>query len=145
MIITQEKNKQVVQSHDFDAVDCTIDAEDMRYVASLLRNNYSNPTLAVVREITANALDANSEAGQTRPIEVTIPSRMNPHFLVRDFGGGLSQEDVFGLYSKYGKSTKRNTAVSGRLPNDRLRGLHSRDKLPIVVRRVDAACWFVQK
>ena len=32
---------------------------------------------------------------------------MNPTFAVRDFGGGLSQEGVFGLYSKYGKSTKR--------------------------------------
>ena len=34
----------------------------MSYVASLLRNNYSNPILAVVREISANALDANAEA-----------------------------------------------------------------------------------
>jgi hypothetical protein len=109
MIITDEKNKKVVQSHDFASVDCTIDAEDMRYVASLLRNNYSNPTLAVVREITANALDANSEAGSARPIEVSVPSTMNPHFCVRDFGGGLSQDDIFGLYSKYGKSTKRNS------------------------------------
>lgn len=109
MIITQEKSKKVVQSHDFDSVNCTIDAEDMRYVASLLRNNYSNPTLAVVREISANALDANSEANASRKIEVTIPSSLNPHFVVRDFGGGLSQEDVFNLYSKYGKSTKRES------------------------------------
>ena len=64
MIITQDKNKQVVQSHDFESVNCTIDAEDMRYVASLLRNNYSNTRLAVVREITANALDANAEAAR---------------------------------------------------------------------------------
>ena len=105
MIITQEKNKRVVQSHDFDSVNCTIDAEDMRYVASLLRNNYSNPTLAVVREISANALDANMEANATRKVEVVVPSRMNPHFAVRDFGGGLSQDEVFNLYSKYGKST----------------------------------------
>jgi len=109
MIITQEKNKQVVQSHDFDQVNCTIDAEDMRYVASLLRNNYSNPPLAVVREISANALDANMEANASRKVEVTIPSKFNAHFVVRDFGGGLSQEDIFGLYSKYGKSTKRNS------------------------------------
>jgi len=109
MIITEEKNKRVIQSHDFASVDCTIDAEDMRYVASLLRNNYSNPTLAVVREITANALDANSEANATRPIEVSVPSTMNPHFCVRDFGGGLSHDDIFGLYSKYGKSTKRDS------------------------------------
>ena len=109
MIITQEKNKQVVQSHDFDQVNCTIDAEDMRYVASLLRNNYSNPPLAVVREISANALAANMEANASRKVEVTIPSKFNAHFVVRDFGGGLSQEDIFGLYSKYGKSTKRDS------------------------------------
>lgn len=109
MIITQEKSKRVVSSHDFDSVNCTIDAEDMRYVASLLRNNYSNPPLAVVREISANALDANQEANATRKVEITIPSRFNPHFCVRDFGSGLSKEDVFGLYSKYGKSTKRSS------------------------------------
>ncbi|MAH48507.1 hypothetical protein CMI37_21960, partial [Candidatus Pacearchaeota archaeon] len=109
MIITQDKNKQVVQSHDFDSVNCTIDAEDMRYVASLLRNNYSNPSLAVVREISANALDANLEANASRKVEVTVPSQLNPHFVVRDFGGGLSQDDIFGLYSKYGKSTKRDS------------------------------------
>ena len=109
MIITQEKSKQVVSSHDFDQVNCTIDAEDMRYVASLLRNNYSNTRLAVVREISANALDANAEAGVDRPIEIKLPTSMNPTFVVRDFGGGLSQENVFGLYSKYGKSTKRTS------------------------------------
>jgi hypothetical protein len=109
MIITEEKTKKVVRSHDFEEVNCTIDAEDMRYVASLLRNNYSNTRLAVVREISANALDANLEAGATRPIEIKLPTSMNPTFSVRDFGGGLSQEDVFGLYSKYGKSTKRDS------------------------------------
>ena len=109
MIITQDKQKQVVQSHDFDSVNCTIEAEDMRYVASLLRNNYSNPILAVVREISANALDANTEANASRNIEMTLPSSLNPRFIVRDFGDGLSKEDVFGLYSKYGKSTKRSS------------------------------------
>ncbi len=109
MIITQNKSKEVVSSHDFEQVNCTIDAEDMRYVASLLRNNYSNTRLAVVREISANALDANAEAGVNRPIEIKLPTAMNPTFAVRDFGGGLSQEDVFGLYSKYGKSTKRTS------------------------------------
>ena len=109
MIIAENKSKKVVASHDFDSVDCTIDAEDMRYVASLLRNNYSNTQLAVIREISANALDANLEANSKRSVEITLPSKMNPNFCVRDFGGGLSQEDVFGLYSKYGKSTKRNS------------------------------------
>ena len=109
MIVADNKSKKVVQSHDFEAVTCTIDAEDMRYVASLLRNNYSNTQLAVIREISANAIDANVEANCSKKIEITLPSKMNPNFCVRDFGNGLSQEDVFGLYSKYGKSTKRNS------------------------------------
>jgi len=109
MIIAEDKKKRVISSHDFDSVECTIDAEDMRYVASLLRNNYSNPQLAVIREITANGLDANIEAKAKRRVEISIPSRFNPNFCVRDFGSGLSQEDVFGLYSKYGKSTKRTS------------------------------------
>ena len=108
MIIEQDR-KRVVQSHDFDEVNCTIDAEDMRYVASLLRNNYSNTSLAVIREITANGVDANKEADATRKVEVKLPTAMNPTFCVRDYGSGLSQGDVFGLYSKYGKSTKRNS------------------------------------
>ena len=109
MIVADNKSKKIVQSHDFEAVTCTIDAEDMRYVASLLRNNYSNTQLAVIREISANAVDANTEAKSKRKIEISIPSKLNTNFCVRDFGNGLSQEDVFGLYSKYGKSTKRNS------------------------------------
>ena len=108
-MIIQGSQKRVVQSHDFDEVNCTIDAEDMRYVASLLRNNYSNTSLAVIREITANAVDANKEANSTRKVEVKLPTTMNPTFSVRDYGSGLSQGDVFGLYSKYGKSTKRQS------------------------------------
>jgi hypothetical protein len=108
MIITQEKT-QVTSSHNFESVNCTIDAEDMRYVASLLRNNYSNTRLAVVREISANAIDANREANSTCQIEIKVPTSLSPTFAVRDFGGGLSEEDVFGLYSKYGKSTKRES------------------------------------
>lgn len=108
MIIEKDK-KLVVQSHDFDQVNCTIDAEDMRYVASLLRNNYSDSQLAIIREITANALDANIEAKSGKKVEVHAPSQTNPNFYVRDFGNGLSDKEIFDLYSKYGKSTKRSS------------------------------------
>ena len=72
-MIIEKTQKTIVQSHDFDSVNCTIDAEDMRYVASLLRNNYSNTRLAVIREISANALDANTEANSKRKIEIVLP------------------------------------------------------------------------
>jgi hypothetical protein len=114
MIITQAK-KSAVKSHDFQETSCTIDAEDMRFVSSLLRNNYSNPTLATIREVIANAVDANLEASATKNIEVSLPTSLNPTFCVRDYGGGLSQEDMMELYSKFGKSTKRasNNYIGG--------------------------------
>ena len=76
-----------MQSHDFDSVNCTIDAEDKRYVASLLRNNYSNTRLAVVREISANALDANIEANQII-VEGELEGDMNgdEKVIIRDTG-----------------------------------------------------------
>lgn len=106
----------VVQSHEFDSRACTIDAEDMKYITSLLRNNYSNTILATVREVYANAVDANAEANKdASSIIVTLPTNLSPEFSVRDFGSGLSQAQMFELYTKYGKSTKRtsNSVIGG--------------------------------
>ena len=77
----------------------------------VLRNQlYSDKVLAVVREYTCNAVDANVEAGKAdTPITVTLPNRMNPYFKVRDNGLGLTQEDVNDIYAFYGESTKRNS------------------------------------
>lgn len=112
-MIVQTIQRNVAESSDFKSEIATIDPEEMKYISSLLRNNYSDPILATVRETVANALDAN--AGAARPIEITAPTFQDPVFKVRDFGAGLSEEDLFGLYTKYGRSTKRsdNTCVGG--------------------------------
>ena len=83
----------------------------MRYIARLLRNNYSDTLLATMREIIANALDVSNG----RKPMVILPSKLKQDFIVRDYGVGLSEEDMFGLYTKYGKSTKRgtNNAIGG--------------------------------
>ena len=106
----------VATSHDFPTINCTIDPEDMRYISSLLRNNYSNTILATIREPYANAVDANKEAGLSPElIEVKSPTSLDQTFSVRDFGPGLSRDQIFNLYSKFGKSTKRdsNTNIGG--------------------------------
>lgn len=111
-----EHTKSIARSQDFDSVSCTIDAEDMRYISSLLRNNYSNTVLATIRETYANAVDATVENGKSESqIIVTMPSAVEPTFSIRDFGKGLSRDEIFNLYSKYGKSTKRtsNEAIGG--------------------------------
>lgn len=107
-----ETTKQKVQtSGNIQSASCTIDAEDMRYIASLLRNNYSDTILATMREIIANGIDVSNG----RKVDVQLPTKLEPNFIVKDYGCGLSEEDMMGLYTKYGKSTKRdsNNAIGG--------------------------------
>jgi len=103
----------VATSHDFPTVNCTIDPEDMRYISSLLRNNYSNTILATIRETYANAVDANKDNNLSpESIEIKCPTSFDPTYSVRDFGSGLSRDQIFNLYSKFGKSTKRGSDAS---------------------------------
>ena len=103
----------VATSHDFPTVNCSIDPEDMRYISSLLRNNYSNTILATIRETYANAVDANKENNLSPElIEVKSPTSLDQTFSVRDYGCGLSRDQIFNLYSKFGKSTKRGSDLS---------------------------------
>lgn len=73
---------------------------------SMFIDMYSDPQLAILREYSNNAWDSHVAAGETRPIEVSLPSPLTPYLTVTDFGVGLSVDDVHSLYSKYGASTK---------------------------------------
>jgi len=75
---------------------------------------YSNPKLAVVRELSTNANDANIEAGSSKSIELHVPITDEPWFAVRDYGNGLSPEEVNLIYTSFFASTKSdNNAVTG--------------------------------
>lgn len=76
---------------------------------------YSDPILAVVREYTCNAWDAHTMVGTPDlPVEIHIPTALDPVWSVRDFGPGLSQAQIMGsaengykgLFNTYGKSGK---------------------------------------
>lgn len=92
-----------------EKVGMTIDDGALAHIMSVLTDLYSDPELAVIREYSTNALDAHIEAGQTRPIEVTLPTSLAPFFRVRDFGVGLDADDIREIYSRYGASTKRES------------------------------------
>ena len=85
------------------------DEESHVYLIEVLTNLYSNPELAVLREYPSNGLDSHQLAGITRPIELTMPTSLNPNFIVRDFGVGMSYDELNDIYSRYGASTKRNS------------------------------------
>lgn len=84
--------------------------ENVAHIFSILRNQlYSNKVLAVIREYSTNAYDAHIDAKVERPVEITLPTSFSPTFIVRDFGFGLSPDDVQNVFASYGASTKRNT------------------------------------
>jgi hypothetical protein len=63
---------------------------------------------AVIRELCCNAYDAHIEAKQDRRFLVKLPSDLDPEFKVRDFGLGISHEDM-SMYTTYGESTKSSS------------------------------------
>lgn len=86
-----------------------ISANHSAHIMKILRDQlYSDKKMAVLREYSANAWDANREAGNgDKPIKVTLPTVMEPTLVIRDYGPGISHEDIFRIYAQYGESTKR--------------------------------------
>ena len=110
MIVTQPKTN-IVTSGIQGAVSFGIKNEGLAHIFNVLRNQlYSDKILAVLREYSCNAVDAHVEAGcPDKPIKVTLPNRMNLNLQIRDYGLGLSEQDIQDIYAYYGESTKRNS------------------------------------
>lgn len=92
-----------------EKVKMTIDQASAVFLANMFIDMYSDPWGAVVREYSTNAFDSHIEAGQTRPIEVTIPSDFKPFLIIKDYGVGLDGKGIRDVYSRYGASTKRES------------------------------------
>jgi hypothetical protein len=67
---------------------------------------YANKIKAIVRELSCNAIDSHTAAGTTQPFEVHLPTTLEPWFSIRDFGTGLSHDQVTKIYTTYFESTK---------------------------------------
>jgi hypothetical protein len=98
----------------------------------LTSNIYNDPTLAVVREWSTNACDACIVAGKEVKFDVHLPTLSETYFHVRDYGTGLPPEDVTGLFSNLGASTKRESdALNGTLGIGRMAGLAVADAFTV--------------
>ena len=68
---------------------------------------YANKIRAVIRELSCNAVDSHVAAGRVNtPFDVHLPTVLEPWFSVRDYGTGLSHEQVTNIYTTYFESTK---------------------------------------
>ncbi len=95
-----------------------IKTKNLTHLIGLIRNDiYSDKILAVIREYACNAYDANVERGKGNvPIQISLPTLIEPNFKVRDFGKGLSKDEIEDIFISYGESTKRESnAFTGQL------------------------------
>ena len=68
---------------------------------------YANKIRAIIRELSCNAVDSHAAAGKKdTPFDVHLPNTMEPWFAIRDYGTGLSHEQVTQIYTTYFESTK---------------------------------------
>jgi hypothetical protein len=98
---------QVVDTpSQFETLAMTIDENSTAILMRNLTNLYSNPNLAVFREYVSNAIDSHVKAGINLPIDVSISGY---DFVVKDYGVGMTKQEIVDIYSRYGSSTKRDT------------------------------------
>lgn len=112
--ITEEDNLDLWEAvHDVIGYD--IDVASMRELMMFMVNLYPHPKLAVVRELSTNALDSHKERlamdpdWEWRPIEVITPNDLSPSLIIRDFGVGMDLDDIKQVYTKFGASTRRES------------------------------------
>jgi len=87
------------------------DATQARILVSLSDKMYTRKELAVVREYSNNANDAHIVVGKpTSEVVITLPTMEDLTFRVRDFGTGLTEDQIRDVYCILGESTKRNSA-----------------------------------
>lgn len=115
-MILEKQTEALVQQEGTsqDSIGMSLDLDSAQILMQMLSKNlYSDSIGSTVRECASNALDSHRRAGVDKPIVVSFKANEsnNYEFSVEDFGIGLDADDVKNIISKYGKSTKRDSAT----------------------------------
>jgi len=71
---------------------------------------YANKVRAIIRELSCNAYDSHVAAGKINtPFDVHLPNALEPFFSIRDYGTGLSHEQVTNIFTTFFESTKTDS------------------------------------
>jgi len=115
MILEKQKESMIHQEGESqESIDMSLDLESAQVLMQMLSKNlYSDAIGSTVRECASNALDSHRRDGVDKPIIVSLKANKDNsyEFSVEDFGIGLDADDVKNIISKYGKSTKRDSAT----------------------------------
>jgi len=105
-----ETGTQDVNVHgDFETSEFAIG--DIAFIVDMFADKvYSHKERAIIRELSCNAHDSHIMAGNTDvPFQVHLPTQLEPFFSIRDFGTGLSDDEIRNIFAGIGISTKRDS------------------------------------
>ena len=92
---------------------------------SLFGDLYANPFRSMIREIVANAHDANRQSGYNGPVEISIHKDGVEYYIeIKDHGIGMTYDDMINIYTTFFKSTKSDS-------NDSIGGFGIGSKSPL--------------
>lgn len=109
IVETQKRDIQRSSSFEEKAMGLAVGSE--AFVFNVLRKDlYSDPIGSLIREYTVNAQDEHRKYGKDDvPILIQVPNSFVPELHIRDYAGGLTEEQVFNFFGNYGASDKRNS------------------------------------
>lgn len=108
MILTQTKRKITSNLPEEKSFQISTTAKAFEILSSGL---YNNKEAAVIRELACNAYDAHLDAKNSDPFEVFFPTELDPTFVVKDYGTGMSENDIYELYTTYFGSDKTESNI----------------------------------
>lgn len=107
LINTKSNPVEISSSLGTSSFSIAMNAKAFRTLSDTL---YQNKIGSIVREISCNALDGHTANGNaSQPFEVHLPDHFEPWFAVKDFGIGLTPDDIVTVFTKYFESTKEQT------------------------------------
>lgn len=110
MKVVQTK-EQAVKHNTFQgkSVDMQLEMSSFAFEA-LSTGIYTHKIRAIIRELSTNAWDAHHMAGTAdKRFDIQLPTSFDHSFVIRDYGTGLSEEEIFETYMCMFNSSKRDT------------------------------------
>lgn len=105
-LITAETKLKKIGTFETRAFNIKAGASAFKILSDSL---YSDKITAIIRELSCNAIDSHVVSGQTQQFQLHLPTWNNPIFYIRDFGTGLSKDQIEQIYTTYFESTKNNS------------------------------------
>lgn len=111
MILNDTKqNPGVIQSEGVQESNSFKVVESAHLFQILSNGLYADKEGSVIREVACNGNDAHVMAGKKElPIEVKLPTIADRTFYIKDWGPGLDHDEVVGLYTVVGMSSKQQS------------------------------------